>query len=55
MKIGKGDKMIEIPAWLLVVGILAVDNIVVNTYKLILNNKRLKVIKDLSINEEESE
>lgn len=30
MRIAKGDKVIDIPNWALLVGILAVDNIVAN-------------------------
>ena len=41
MKIQKGDKVVIIPAWLLVIGALVVDNIATNVLK-------VKVVKSLS-------
>ena len=33
MKITKGDKTVNIPSWIILVGVLALDNIVVNICK----------------------
>ncbi len=45
MKITKGDKTINIPSWILLVGVLAVDNIVVNVCKTSAAKKLLDVQK----------
>ena len=51
MRIKKGDKDIAIPNWLVLMGILAVDNIASNTMKLI-NNKIVVKTMDKKIEEE---
>ena len=41
MRIKKGENVIDIPSWMLVIGILAVDNIVANIC-------RSKALKDIT-------
>ena len=52
MRITKGDKTTDIPAWVLVLGIIVVDNIVANVCSMVNFNKRCDTVSKVSEEEE---